>query len=46
MNEIDVVDNFSNIQSIENVTIEKIEKLENVLLGMEQANIITEHTFL
>ena len=46
MSNIDVVDNFSNIQSIENVTIEKIEKLENVLLGMEQSDIITDHTFL
>ena len=46
MSDIDVVDNFSNIQSIENVTIEKIEKLENVLLEMEQSDIITDHTFL
>jgi len=46
MNDLDVVNNFSNIQSIENVTIEKIEKLENVLLQMEQSDIVTEHKFL
>ena len=46
MNNVELVSDFSNIQSIENVTIEKIEKLENVLLGMEQSDIITDHTFL
>jgi archaellum component FlaF (FlaF/FlaG flagellin family) len=46
MNNVELVNDFSNIQSIENVTIEKIEKLESVLLQMEQADIVTDHTFL